>query len=193
MSAEAVTAAYRARTIQVRAGTYRDMLTIWPAFSPDDPAAYRAWLTGASAIVRRDRERFALLARQYLAAHAESVGRAAPGIVAAERLPAEQLATSLRVTSLVAYAKARGAGHQAPEALRIAAVSSSGSATRLALNGGRSLIQQTAQAGGLRGWRRVGNPQCNLCRTILGRFYPARTADFKCHDHCACAFEPVYP
>lgn len=189
---DSATAAYRAATLKVRAGTYKDMLTIWPAFSPDDLTAYSAWLRGASAIVRRDRERFALLAGQYVALHAESLGRPTPPLALAEPLPAAQLETSLRVTSIVAYAKAKGAGHLPQEALRIASVSSSGAATRLALNGGRSVIQQTAQTGAFKGWRRVGNPQCNLCKMLLGRFYPASTSDFKCHDHCACAFEPAY-
>lgn len=186
------TAAYRTQTLKVRAGTYRDMLTIWAAFDPDDLTAYAAWLRGASAIVRRDRERFALLASQYVAAHARSIGRTAPAVARAERLPAEQLETSLRVTSLVSYAKARGAGHLPAEALRIASVASSGAASRLALNGGRSVIQQTAQSGAYKGWVRVGNPQCQLCKTILGRVYPASTVAFDCHDHCACSFEPYY-
>ena len=189
---DAVTTAYREQTLKIRAGTYRDMLAIWPAFNPDDPRAYAAWFAGASAIVRRDRGLQATLAQQYLAAHALSHrgGRITPAPAAA--LPPEQVATSMRVTSLVAYAKARGAGHMAAQALQIASVASSGAAGRLSLNGGRSVVQRTAQSGAIRGWTRVGNPQCDLCKTILGRFYPASTEDFKCHDHCACAFEPVY-
>lgn len=189
---EAVTAAYRQRTLQVRARTYRDMLRIWPAFDPDDPAAFAAWLAGASAVVRRDRAVLAVLAQQYLGAHALAVGAKAPAVAGAAPLPRQQLETSLRVTSLVSYATARRAGHDATKALQIAAVSSSGSASRLALNGGRSVIQQTARAGAIKGWRRVGTPQCDLCKVLLGRFYPASTADFKCHDHCSCSFEPVY-
>lgn len=186
------TAAYRSQTLKVRAATYADLLRIWPAFDPADPAAFRAWLTGASAIVRRDRARAALLAQQYVVAHASTLGLEAPAVALAAPLPAEQLATSLRVTSLVAYATARRAGHLPERALEIASVRSGGAAARLALNGGRSVIQRTAAAGGFRGWVRVGSPQCDLCKTLLGRYYPATTADFKCHDHCACSFEPAY-
>lgn len=182
------TAAYRQQLLKLRAATYRDMLTIWPAFDPQDP---RAWMAAASAVTRRDRARVAVLTSAYLIADAQSVGRAVTPAAPVE-LPAAQLETSLRVTSLVAYRAARGAGKMREQALRIAAVRSSGAASRLALNGGRSVIQQTAQAGQLKGWTRVGTPQCNLCKTLLGRFYPPSTQAFKCHDHCACTFEPVY-
>lgn len=185
------TAAYRDQVLKVRAGMYRDLLHIWPAFDPHDPAAAAAWMAAAGALVRRDRARFAVLARAYLLADAAGSGREIRPAQPAE-LPAAQLETSLRVTSLVAYATARGAGKMPQQALTIAAVRSSGAATRLALNGGRSVIQETARSGQIEGWRRVGSPQCALCKTILGRFYPASTRSFQCHDHCSCTFEPVY-
>jgi hypothetical protein len=185
----AATLTYRRQTLAVREQTYRDLLRLWPAFNPSDP---RAWLIGASAVVRRDRARFALLARQYLTAHAMVEGTAAPRAAQPVPLPREQVDTSLRVTSLGAYAVARRAGKQPAEARDIASVRSSGAATRLALNGGRSVIQMTARTGAIKGWRRVGTPQCQLCKTLLGRFYPPSTEAFQCHDHCACTFEPVY-
>lgn len=185
------TTAYREQVLKVRAAMYRDLLAIWPAFDPHKPAATAAWMTAASAITTRDRARFAVLTRAYLIADAQASGREIQPAQPAP-LPRAQLETSLRVTSLVAYATARGAGKLSEQALRIAAVRSSGAATRLALNGGRSVVQETAQSGQIQGWRRVGSPQCDLCKTILGRFYPASTRSFQCHDHCSCTFEPVY-
>lgn len=187
----AATAVYRQRMLEVRTETYRDLLRIWPAFDPADPRAIQAWLVGASGITRRDRARFAALAQWYVRQHGDEAGVTIRPAQPAPLAP-EQLSTSLRVTSIAAYAKAREAGKLPTEALRIAAVRSSGAASRLALNGGRSVIQQTAKAGRIAGYTRVGNPQCDLCKTLLGRFYPASTQDFKCHDHCACSLEPVY-
>ena len=137
------TAAYRQQLLKVRAGTYRDLLKVWPAFDPNDP---RTWMTAAAAITRRDRARVALLTRAYLIADAQAVGRTITPAAPAE-LASAQLETSLRVTSLVAYRTARGAGKFPSQALQIAAVRSSGAATRLALNGGRSVVQQTALLG----------------------------------------------
>lgn len=188
----AATTAYRQQALAVRAETYRDMLRLWPAFSTDNPTAFAAWLAGASAVVRRDHARFAALTARYLGAYALVEGREPPRPAPAERLPQEQVKTSLEVTSIGAYAIARRSGKNSDEARRIAAVRSSGAASRLALNGGRSVIQQTAKAGGIKGWTRVGSARCDLCKTLLGRFYPPSTAAFQCHDHCACTFEPFF-
>ena len=185
----AATTAYRQQVLAVRAETYRDMLRLWPAFDPND---FAAWLIGASAVVRRDHARSAALTARYLGAYALVEGREAPRSAPAEPLPAEQVRTSLEVTSIGAYAIARRAGKTTDEARRIAAVRSSGAASRLALNGGRSVIQQTAKAGGIKGWTRAGSPRCDLCKTLLGRFYPPSTRAFQCHDHCACTFEPYF-
>lgn len=54
---------------------------------------------------------------------------------------------------------------------------------------GSSIADPSAQ-----GWKRVGLGRCNFCRMLIGRgaVYREATADFKCHDHCACGAEPDF-
>lgn len=195
MSAQAVTTAYRARTLALRAETLRDLLRIWPAFNPSDSGAYRGWEVGVATIIRRDFQRQSALAAAYLKAHAQASGTTPGQIRPATSLPAEQVGTSLRVTSLAAYGKARAAGKLPDQALDIALVRSSGAATRLALTGGRSVIlNTTTQDRRYAGWQRTGNPQCDFCKLLIGRgaVYKEATATFDAHDHCGCSAEPAY-
>ena len=191
-----LTAAYRARTLGLRARTYRDLLKLWPAFNPDDADAVAAWMAGANAVTLRDYQASAALAREYADLHAfastvPDLNVAAPAVI--ER---EAVDTSLRVTSLVAFRKARAAGKSRDKALEIAYVRSSGSAARHALDGGRSVLMRTATTDPrVAGWRRTGNPQCRWCRELIGRgqvYRTADSADFAAHDHCSCGAENVY-
>lgn len=46
-----------------------------------------------------------------------------------------------------------------------------------------------------RGWQRVGSPQCDFCRMLIGRgavYRTETTAGFDAHDHCNCAAEPAW-
>ena len=45
-----------------------------------------------------------------------------------------------------------------------------------------------------RGWRRTGKGDCEFCSMLLSRgaVYTEATADFRAHDHCGCAAEPVF-
>ena len=190
-----VTASYRRRSTALRAATYRDLLRIWPAFNPDDAEAVAAWMAGANAIALRDYRRSEQLALEYVPLHALASGaevkptRAAP-------FPKEQVAVSSRVTSLVAFRKAVGAGKSRDEALRISYVRSAGAIARIGLDGGRSAIMRTAEASPqVAGWRRVGNPKCDWCKALIGRgtvYRSANTASFSAHDHCGCGAENVY-
>jgi hypothetical protein len=109
--------------------------------------------------------------------------------------PAEQVATALRVTTLVAIKKSTMAGKTAELAMRDAFVQSSGAATRLVLDAGRDTIRQTTVADPrTAGWQRVTSGGCDFCAMLAGRgaVYSEATADFASHDHCACSAEPVY-
>lgn len=187
-----VTRAYRRRVTALRARTYRDLLRIWPAFNPDNP---QPWLVGANAIALRDYKAAESFGLEYAELHAASAG-ASVNLTPAEELPAEQVGTSTRVTSLGAFRKAVDAGKSRDEALRIAYVRSSGAVARLALNGGRSAVMRTAMASPqVAGWRRTGSPQCEWCKVLIGRgavYRSGDTASFKAHDHCTCSAENVY-
>jgi hypothetical protein len=187
-----ITAAYRRRTVALRAQTYRDLLRLWPAFDPDAP---QAWMAGANALAVRDYRRAEALALEYVDLHAASAG-AEVELRTAESFDTERAATSTRVTSLVAFRKAIGAGKSREQALDISYVRSAGAISRIALDGGRSAIMRTAQASPqVAGWRRTGSPQCQWCRELIGRgtvYRSGDTASFAAHDHCTCGAENVY-
>lgn len=188
-----VSAAYRRRVLALRAATYRDLLRLWPAFDPDHP---ESWMLAAGTVAKRDHRRAAGLAVQYAPVHAAASGVDGLMVRNADPLESDRVDTSLRVTSLVSYRKALEAGKKPPEALRISYVRSSGAITRLALDGGRSALMNTAAADPrIAGWRRTGSPQCQWCRVLIGRgtvYRSGDTASFEAHDHCSCGAENVY-
>ena len=110
-------------------------------------------------------------------------------------LNADQFATSLRVTSVVAAKKAAARGLAGDLAMQHVAVLAGNAMTRLALDGGRStIIQPLRQDSGARYQRVLGGQGCEFCQMLAGRgaVYSADTADFEAHDKCACTPEPVW-
>lgn len=194
---DTLTRAYRAQNLALRAATLRDLQRLWPALRYGElERTFPAWFAGASAVVARDRTRSAGLASLYLRAHRLNAGvPGEPSVRLVTGLPAEQLATSLRVTTLVAIKRSTLAGKTAEKAMVDAFVQSSGAATRLVLNAGRDTIRETTvNDPRTAGWRRVTAGGCDFCRMLSGRgsVYREATADFASHDHCACSAEPVY-
>lgn len=194
---DTLTRNYRAQNIALRAQTIRDLQKLWPALDWRDlDRTYPAWFAGASALIARDRTRSAGLASLYLKAHRLQAGiPGEPAVRLAGAAPAEQVATALRVTTLVALKRSAFAGKTAEMAMRDAFVQSSGAATRLVLDAGRDTIRQTTAADPrTAGWRRVTSGGCDFCRMLAGRgeVYTEASADFASHDHCACSAEPVY-
>jgi hypothetical protein len=194
---DTLTRTYRAQNLALRAQTLRDLQRLWPALSYDDlERTYPAWRAGAAAVIGRDRTRSAGLASIYLRAHRMQAGVPGELIVRlAGAAPAEQVATAMRVTTLVAIKKSTMAGKTADLAMRDAFVQSSGAATRLVLDAGRDTIRQTTVADPrTAGWQRVTSGGCDFCTMLAGRgsVYTEATAGFDSHDHCACSAEPVY-
>jgi len=114
----------------------------------------------------------------------------------ADVVPAEQLASSLLVTGPLSIKRAMTRLVPLERAIDTANASSSASAMRLALNGGReTLVNTTNQDREARGWTRVtsGNP-CPFCEMLEGRgaVYTEASGDFEAHDGCACSAEPAY-
>ena len=184
------TQAFRRDQRAVRARALRDLLDIWPAFDPDDPDAY---LAGARAVVARGHETAAALAGGYVRAVGREQGlRAVPVTLAV--LSEQQAATSLRITSVIRYRAALGAGVGPQAARQAALVQQLGAASRLILGGGRQTVVQSVRTAGAR-WQRVtsGNA-CDFCTLLAGRgaVYAEETSDFAAHDHCGCSAEPIY-
>lgn len=194
---DTLTQNYRSQNIALRAQTIRDLQNLWPALDWRDLSrTYPAWFTGASALIVRDRARAASLAGVYLKAHRLQAGIGGTlSVELAPRAPAEQVSTTLRVTTLVAIKRSTLAGKSAEKAMLDAFVTSSGAATRLVLNAGRDTVRATAIADPrTAGWQRVTSGGCDFCTMLAGRgsVYTEATADFESHDHCACSAEPVY-
>lgn len=193
-----VTTAYRRQTLALRTATVRDLLRLWPALDWKRlDATYPAWALAVGRVVQQNRQASAAMGAAYLRAFrtAEGIDGPAPAVLSGDINP-EQLAVSLRVSSVVAAKKAAEAGRTPADAMRSAFVLSSGEMSKLVLNGGReTVLRSLAKDGKARGWQRVVSPgACNFCRMLesRGAVYSAETADFHSHGHCGCTAEPVY-
>lgn len=190
-----VTETYRQANLALRAGMLRDLLRLWPALDWANLAdTYPAWLAATANLIDRERALASGLAAGYLEAFRGASGVTGTEPVLAGPAVAEQVATSMRVTSLVAYRVARRAGMSPAQSIQSAFVQSSGAASRLALDAGRDTVLATARADGAR-WRRVTSANaCDFCVMLAARgaVYREDTAGFRSHDHCACIAEPIY-
>jgi hypothetical protein len=104
---------------------------------------------------------------------------------------------ALRATGLLGVLNARRAGQPIEMARQNGFVRLAGSATSLALGGGRNTILGAISADPARPrWQRVtsGNA-CAFCAMLASRgaaFGSERGADFQAHDHCSCSAEPAF-
>lgn len=162
---------------------------LWPAL---DMAAvdssFPRWLVSAATLTGRYRSASALLAVDYLRNF--SAFPAAPGGL----LEPARFTAAMRVATVVAVKLATRNGLSLTEAAALAFSVSSGSGSRLVLEGGRSTITQTTAADpSMRGWQRVGDGGCDFCQMLLSRgaVYTEASADFPAHDRCHCSAEPV--
>jgi hypothetical protein len=118
--------------------------------------------------------------------------RGNPRIVIPQRIPAEQFATSLRVSSLIAVKNATAAGVAADVAMGNALTLTAGAMSRLVLDAGRETVRATTIAEKA-GWVRVGNGGCDWCQQYLdGEIHYTEGYDFAAHDNCGCTAEPAY-
>lgn len=206
LASERLTQAYRSQNNTIRAAIIRDITRIWPLFSTEDTSgSWPGVLAALKAIVTGHRNTSAQSATQYMTAFrfAEGIqGQFRP--VRVPRLPTGQLDTSLTVTGLVQYRKARLVGLTPERAADQALVTVSGAASRLALDGGRETIIGSVRSDRRAlGWMRVTRPGCcAFCAMLASRgpvYKNAKSAGFgpdgqpeRWHDHCNCSIEPVY-
>lgn len=137
-------------------------------------------------------------------AELERIAPASPSDLVADRVNA-----NLNATGIATYERALRAGQTPDRAVDTMAVNLSGSATTLALEGGREVIRDAAQADEEAiGWIRVPDADpCSWCAMLASRgavFRSAGTAgrnknarfvgegQFKWHDHCSCTAVPVW-
>lgn len=193
--AEQLTTAYRRQNLSLQAATVRDLLRLWPALDWKRlDSTYPAWALAVGQLVATNRRTSAQLAAAYLQAFRAAKGVDGPNPVLVADLDAAQMATALRVTSVVAVKKASVAGAAPTAAMQSAFVQSSGAMSRLVLDAGRDTVLTNLKADGAR-WRRVTSGRaCSFCQMLAGRgdVYSRDTVDFHSHDHCGCTAEPVY-
>lgn len=192
-----LTEAHRLAQARLAALVTQQMLAAWPLLDPTDiDATVPRWLSVSAPIVRAQHQNSAQLAAGYLRAfRAAELGTAtgAP-ISVADRIPVEQVTTSLTVTGPVAMKVATGNGAAIPA--DTAFVRLAGAAQRLALDGGRSTITGHIRSDPKAlGWARAASGRaCSFCAMLAGRgpVYSTDTVSFRAHDHCHCQAEPVY-
>lgn len=163
---------------------------LWPALDLAAlDASFPRWAVAAAVLTGEWRATAVALAVEYLGELSDFPP------VAAGPLPPEQFTTSMRVTTVVAVKRAMIAGRSVTEASGAAFSLSSGSVSRLVLNGSRETVMRTSVADPeCRGWRRVGDGGCDFCLMLIGRgaVYSESSADFPSHGGCRCAAEPAY-
>lgn len=187
--------AARSVQLQLRARMLRSLLALWPILNMEQlDATFPQWALSVGELVLDQHSASSSLAVQYLSASRFSAGLSgSPVIIPAQPLPAGQIASSLRTTSVIAVKQAMSAGQTIQQASANAFVLSSGAASRLALNGGRDTIVQSVKADPhARGYQRVaGGGACDYCESKTGITF-ADDEVFPAHDHCGCTAAPAW-
>ena len=190
---------HRRQQLALRASVVRDVLKIWPAWQPKDPASYRSFEAAMVMLVQSRSVQSASLAARYYemfrAADAPGSTRSLAVALAAARDEAE-IRAAVSSTARAGVYKALGAGQPFEAAMRNGLVRVSGAVSREVLNGGRDTILDEVQRDTrTQGWARVtGGDPCAFCAMLASRgpAYREESVDFQAHDHCDCGAEPVY-
>lgn len=194
-----LTEQHRAAQLAVRAGSLRDLVTLWRAVDPTRLGATIETFARAAAILAgRDFERSSSLSGLYYRLFRTAEG--VPGAAVASLAPrpsTEALAGELRGAALKGIITARRGGLSVPLAAERGLVRVTGALTKLVLGGGRMTLVRSALADRQAlGWARATSGQaCAFCRMLASRgpvYKSEKSADFQSHDDCACTPEVVY-
>jgi hypothetical protein len=203
---------YRRRQVLISATLSRDVVRLLKnLFNPANPGpSWAAARSVVAALVHDQRRRSTDLATRFYQDARRSAGVAGdftPAIPV--ELEDQRLLKSLDATGIATYEKSLRAGASPEKAADRSAVTLSGSASNLALEGGRSVIDESVQDDDEAiGWARVTDSDpCPWCLMMASRgatYHSAATAgkekdshfigdgDFKWHNHCGCAAVPVW-
>ncbi|MGW4076041.1 VG15 protein [Streptomyces asiaticus] len=199
--------AYRRVQALLVARMARQVLRVWrdlmnPAKVDESWPAVRAALMP---IVEQAREQSAVLARAAYMEARQDAGVPEDGFTPSGplRLAIDRLESALDVTGPVEFKKAIAAGKTPQQAMDAAAVRMVGSTQYLALEGGRSVMNQSIEDDErATGWSRVtDNDPCAWCAMLASRgpvYKTAKTAGDprqggnSYHDHCGCQAWPAF-
>lgn len=216
-SSEALTLAeqYRRSTLTLRAAFLRDMLALWPLLRSDDLSSSSPdWLRLSILLVHRYRDTASAIAQQYVErARLLETGRPLGASLPASQMPDEQIMRTLLHTGPGALSRSRTQGATPEQARESALTQSMQAASRLVLDGARSVVERTVTADSAAlGWMRVtdGDP-CAFCAMLASRgaVYKSRESagavdartvyggDAKgftstWHNGCGCQIVPVF-
>ena len=215
MAARSETAAadaYRRQQVLLSAALTRDLIRLLRAlFNPANPGP--SWAVARMAIaslIRDRRQQSAALATRYYPTLRSIAGVHTPVRIAPPiELVDDRLMANVDATGIGMYQRAVQAGAVPAQALDRAGATLSGTASRLALEGGRSVVAETVKddADAI-GWMRITDADpCSWCAMMASRgavYKSAETAgrakdsrfvgegEFKWHDHCGCGAVPVF-
>lgn len=203
---------YRRQQLLIATVLTRDLIRLLRnLFNPADPGPSWAAARSAVAALIRDRRRQSadLATRHYLrargAAGVDSPVQMRPPV----GLDEGRLLANIDVTGIGMYQRAVRGGATPARAVDRAGVTLSGTGSRLALEGGRSVVDQTVQGDDAAiGWMRVTDADpCSWCLMLASRGAVYRSAEtagrvqasrftggsaFAWHDHCGCIAAPVW-
>lgn len=197
MTPSQLTHLHRRQQLVLRRATIRDLERLWPSLEWSRlDRTYPRFAARVGGLVARNHRTSAGLAARYLRAFRVASGLPGELRIVLPQLSSERLATSLRVTSLVAAKRAAAAGEAEAQAMAAARTVTAGAMARLVLDAGRDVvIGSTAEDPESGRWQRVlGGKGCDFCAMLAGRgpVYSAESADFASHDNCGCSAAPVY-
>lgn len=207
---KALTVAYRAAQSQVAAETVGLARQAWKLLDPTDLARSQAgWLATTAQIINIQNQRSQDISREYYDRMRQAeIGE---GMRVLDSKPVDDglVADSLMLKGPISIKQGISRGQSEGQAVRNSLSRVQGACMKLALDGGRGFLIDTAYHDGrAEGWRRVtdGKP-CAFCAMLAGRgpVYKKHTASFsspdyvfkgsglaKAHDYCECTIEVVY-
>lgn len=187
-----LTQQHYAQQVALRAAILRDGQALWRLWTPGDARSWRELVATALAVLdTRHTQSKAVAARYFQQLSAMETGRVERPVLAPP-LERERVERSLAQTGLVGYIGAKSRGLTPPAAAQVGFVRFAGALTKLALDGGRETIVQSATASRrARGFRRItsGNA-CEFCAGLADEGVGPEV--FEAHDHCSCSAEPVF-
>jgi hypothetical protein len=197
---------YRRQQQLITSTLSRDLLLLLRAlFSTNDPgSSWPAVKMAVAAMVRDRRAQSAADAGKYYQRVRHSADL--PGLAQIADpvdLNPDRLDATLDITGIGMYQRALAAGKAASDALDASAVTLSGSTSRLALEGGRTVLENTILTDSdALGWARIGGPSpCAWCAMLISRgavYKSGKTAGdemqggTKYHDHDGCQAVPIF-
>lgn len=201
-----LTQLHRRRQLALRAKVVREVMTLWPAWQPKDPASFKAFEDAMVLLVQARAPQSAAIAANYLRAYrAAELTALAPkdAIASVERTFAalaevpneERIRTVVGASARGGVYKALKAGQSFEQAMANGVVRVSGDVSRLVLLGGSDTITSEARRSKLRFARVTSGSPCGFCAMLASRgpvYWSEETASFEPHGNCSCVPEIEY-